>query len=146
MSVAVTLTVNLPGPVLAVPEMPPAEFIDKPFGRPLAVNVYEPVPPDAVTDALYGAFCVAFGSTPGAGPPSAVMLIAHTRRFKPWCTVEAPSVRVKLKLFAFGALAAVGVPESTPFASSVKPAGTGHEGSAVHVTPPALPAAVNVCE
>ena len=39
LSVAVTLTEYLPALVLTVPEMPPAEFIDRPFGRPFVLKV-----------------------------------------------------------------------------------------------------------
>jgi hypothetical protein len=39
LSVAVTLTEDLPAPESTVPEMRPASLMDRPFGNPLTLNV-----------------------------------------------------------------------------------------------------------
>ena len=60
-SVTVTVTVVLPNDV-GVPVTWPEVLIERPVGRPIALNVYGPVPPVAATVAAYATPVVPAGS------------------------------------------------------------------------------------
>jgi len=119
-SVAVTVTVPLVTVAVGVPEMAPvAGSIDMPFGRPVALHEYEPVPPLAVlvVDG-YGRLTVHCGSV--VGPESDIPELTFNVSDAFAVALDA-SVSVILTV---DVPVAVGVPEIKPPLLIVNPAGS----------------------
>ena len=106
--------------VVGVPVIAPvAAFSDTPAGKLPAetLNVYEPVPPVALTVCEYATPTVPFGNVAGLTVIAALMVTAYARA----PVAPRPSVAVTVKLEV---AAVVGVPVMTPLAAfSDRPAG-----------------------
>jgi hypothetical protein len=136
-SVTVTLTVAAPA-ALGIPVIAPVEgSIDNPAGRPVAVQAYGVMPPEAASGPLYTEPTTPFGS-------AAVVIVSPGAIVTKNCLVPLKCVGLVASVtvtLTVAAPAALGVPLITPVARSiVNPAG---RPVAVHVNGGVPPVSAN---
>lgn len=126
-----------------MPEITPAELIESPAGKPVALHVTLPVPPEDASDPLK--------AEPATALPSEAAVVvmtsgAGTIEMLSCCVAEtgvaAESVTLIVKVELPGA---VGVPEIVPLALKVSPAGN-DPLEMLHVSGATPPLAVSVAE
>jgi len=117
---SVTVTDAVKGPAaVGVPVTWPAELMESPAGRPVAVKLYGVVPPEAVTVALYAVPTVPFGRevVVSTSPVGAIVMVTFPVLV---CAGLLESVTVT---DAVNVPAAVGVPVIWPLGLMDSPAG-----------------------